>query len=286
MYYVIDCNGICHEVFHGLPFNMMTREIHTSIIYGFLKKIFLIAKMNQGGVKFLFCWDSRDSKRKEIYTPYKSKRNNLDKLTKEEIKRRNIAYNQFDKLRDKILPGLGFKNVYWQKGIEADDFMALICKRIKKSPIMIYTSDKDMYQLLSKRVAICKTLTSAKSNFMTVEKFKNDYGIEPEDWVFVKAIGGCTSDNVKGLTSIAEKTAIKYLKGDLKPTTKAYKMIMKNRGAIKLYRKLVELPFEDIKIKVRQDELTFDKFAKIFSYLGFKSFVETFDKWEQYFNLK
>jgi len=286
MFYCIDCNGICHEVFHGLSSNLMTREIHTSIIFGFLRKIFLIAKMNRGGTKFLFCWDSKNSKRKDIYPRYKSKRNNLDKLTKAELKRRDIAYKQFDMLRDKLLPRMGFKNIYWKDGIEADDFMAIICKKIKNEPIMLYTNDKDMYQLLSDRIAICKTLTSTKLKFMTIDNFRKEYGIEPYEWVFVKAIGGCTSDNVKRLTSIAEITAIKYLRGELKPTTKAYKMILRNRGAIALYRKLVELPFEDVKIKIVKERLKQKDFASTFSYLGFQSFEEKFEKWVEYFNLK
>ena len=52
------------------------------------------------------------------------------------------------------------------------------------------------------------------------------YRIKPFEWHKVKAIAGCSSDNVKGVAGVGEITAIKYLKGELKKESKAHQNII------------------------------------------------------------
>ena len=81
------------------------------LFVGFLKKILEYAeKFNTN--EFVFCWDSRHAYRKWVYPDYKRARR--EGKTTEELSEIEIMFKQFVQLRRKILPELGFKNIYYQ----------------------------------------------------------------------------------------------------------------------------------------------------------------------------
>jgi 5'-3' exonuclease len=261
-------------------------EKKVGIIFGFIKQIFKLAE--QFNCKdFIFCWDSRQSYRKLIYPEYKSNRHR--DLSDEDQVDLQDAYLQFDELREKVLPYMGFNNSFRQNGYEGDDICAFIVYRIPDDTIIV-SNDNDLFQLLRDDRFCPVKIWNFKS--LNTEQFfkKGWYGLNPSDWIKVKAIGGCTSDNVKGVPGVKAITASKYVAGVLSKTTQAYAAIeskeMKERAHFN--HSLVALPFagrKKINIELVEDEITFDKFKNTFGQYGFRSLLgeDQVRKWTNLF---
>ena len=74
----------------------------------------------------------------------------------------------------------------------------------------IVTSDADLYQCLS---PTCQIWNPRKRRTMTESRFRDEYGIPPRKWKYVKALAGCLSDGVPGLGGIGEPTALAVVSG-------------------------------------------------------------------------
>ncbi len=274
MLIIIDSNYVAYAQKFALSSGLTYRGGRTEIIFGFLKTVFNMSRKFETE-RFIFCWDSKDSLRKELYPEYKA--NRRQNLTEEEEESNRIAHVQFNKLKT-ILPQMGFANVFEEKGYESDDIIASLVTDSKER-IVVVSSDKDLYQLLN-WCALC----DVKGSVYTKDMFVREYRINPSGWRKVKSIAGCSTDNIKGASGVGEKTAIKYLKRELKETSKAYEKIKTYDSS--LTNRLVSLPFEgcpDFKARVTKDTLTPDKFRNVFKEYGFNSLLESLDKWEQLF---
>lgn len=275
-YVLIDCNGFCHKA-RFTTGELMYNGLHTGVIYGFLDQMLTIQSMTKSN-NFIFLWDSKESERKKYYAEYKAGRyKNLTPEQQEELK---YSFAQFTILRKRILPELGFNNNFIQDGFEADDLIAQVVEQLPSEDIVIASSDEDMYQLLSPNVKMLKS-----KGFYTVDNFVAEFGINPCEWVRVKAIAGCTSDNVKGVVGVGEKTACKYIKGELKNTHKTYMNIVSDEGVkIELYNKqLVKLPFCGTqRIVLTNNKFNIEKLKEFCTYYNFKSFEERMDEWSSF----
>jgi DNA polymerase-1 len=218
--------------------------------------------------RLIWCFDTPSTLRKEIFPAYKIKRA-TDLEDVEVVQARNDLHEQLNLLRDSYLPAMGYRNIFWRDGYEADDVIASVCKA-SKNKVVIVSSDSDLFQLLEQgRVLV----HPPKGLPITEESFIEKYGISPKQWVEVKAIAGCSSDGVIGVKGVGEKTAIKYLRRELKRTSKLYIKIEENwHELIDMNRILVCLPFLGIgKFDLQKDELTDIKRTRVYRALGIKS---------------
>lgn len=281
MYILIDSNNLAWIAHHSTG-ELSLEEKRVGVIYGFLRFLFQYAKLFESN-KFIFCFDSKASKRKKIYPQYKYKRSK--DLTKEQIRDKLFCYKQITELRLNILPQLGFKNIYIKSGYEADDLIACFAPCVKN---IIVSSDEDLYQLLYATEFIYKPKSKKKYDYV---KFIEQYSIEPDKWAQVKAIAGCSSDNVEGIQGVGEKKAIKYLNKEL-VKGKIYDRIIDGEDTINRNMRLVFLPFKELSPHIlkpiRYDRLTAKKFMNVFDSLRFNSFIkkDIFNKWVERFNLK
>jgi DNA polymerase I len=278
---IIDSNNLCHIAFHSVGMSHLSNdEQETGIIFGFLNILFYTLKtVKIDKPNLFFCWDSKRSLRKRIYPEYKNNRRKDDK-TEEEKELYQIAYDQFDELKEKVLPKMGFMNNYQVSGLEADDLIAIIArkKKLKGKYKVIVSTDQDLFQLLSNRTTIYNPRTKIGMNDYN---FTNIYGlIDPLSWIRVKAIAGCASDNIKGIEKVGEKTAIKYINEDLNKKSKAYKSIRKGKDIIELNKKLVSLPFKHVNLPQKIDKINMKEIKKIFDKYWLSSFLRKIDEWE------
>ena len=273
---IFDSNYVAYVNKFSLSQGLSYQGTHTEIIFGFLKQVLSLAEQFKD-YNVVFCWDSKESLRKKICPEYKT--NRKENLTEEQKEANQIAYAQFDILRKTILPELGFNNNFMENGYESDDLIAsLVLTRTDKP--MVISSDKDLYQLLDH----CNIYSITKREIYNKELFTREYSIRPSRWVTIKSIAGCNTDNIKGVEKVGEKTVIKYLKGEIKPTTKTYDSIV--NFDISINRKLIELPFigcPDINAKICSNNLTRKKFISVFEKFGLQSFINNIGKWEKIF---
>ena len=280
---IIDCNNICYAALHTMG-DLSFNEKKTGIIFGFLNQILSLANKFECS-NFIFCWDSRKSYRKFIYPEYKA--NRKKDLTPEEAKDLKIGFQQFTELRIDVLPRMGFSNVYMQTGYEADDFMAAYFYK-SKDELVVVSTDEDMYQILGPKVQLYNQRTK---KIKTWAWFTNEYDISPKTWVDVKAIAGCSSDNVKGIVGVGEKTAVKYLRNELKHESKKYRDIIDGKEIIERNKPVVNLPFTKGKLplvmKEKKDQFSKEKFIDVFVDYDFQSFLkkDKLDKWCEVFGI-
>src|SRR5690606_10268803 len=79
--------------------------------------------------------------------------------------------------------------------------------------VVIVSPDKDFQQLLDARISIFRPSRRGEDfEPITMESFRQKYGLEPLQFIDMLALMGDSSDNVPGVHGIGEKTALKLLK--------------------------------------------------------------------------
>jgi DNA polymerase-1 len=278
---IVDGNNVAWQVYHSLP-TLSHGYKRTEVAFGFLKKILRYAKkFNANGI--YFCWDSGTHRRRRILPTYKVR--DGDFQDREEVSK------QIEMLREDIIPSMGFRNSFVAKGYEADDLIAYLRWQylyppitMEMMPATIISSDQDLYQLLDYGIDLFTGKKLVKRE--DIHKLLGQW--HPCFYREVKALAGCTSDNVPGIPGVGEKTAIKYLNRKLKKGEVLNRINSEDGINIKeRNRRLVYLPFGMYPSKdhfgIRryaryvlpgEDRLTRRKLVKTFSRYDFRSFLK------------
>jgi len=275
---LIDSNYIAHQARFALK-NFQYEDIPTGVIFGFLNRVlFLGNKFKTNDI--VFYWDSKKSLRKRIYPEYKAKRHK--DLSDEDRRALNIAFEQFNILKNEILPMIGFVNNITQTGYESDDTIASTVIN-KLGDFVVITADEDLFQLLD----YCNIYNPQKDKLYTRETLVLEKFITPEKYWLVKAIAGCNSDNVKGIQGVGEKTVIKYLNNQLNPKSKAYQKIKNDEFILERNKELVKLPFEGTREpRIMSNSFNMEMFRDICNTYGLDSFLSDskLSSWDLFFN--
>lgn len=289
---VIDCSSLCYTSAHTLR-GLEADEVEVGVIFGFLRQILSIAQKFKSN-DFVFCWDSKSSKRTEVFPEYKVKRGKKKKDDPELAAIFAATYTQIHKLKYSILPNMGVLHSFEQEGYEADDLIADVVFGYPNC--IIVTGDEDMFQLLE----YADVWMPSKKKLVTSKTFLKEYGISSSKWADVKSLGGCRTDEVPGIPipddtggwskrGVGQGTAIKFLKGELPKHWKAYKAIDSPHGLDICMRndKLVRLPFKGTNHIILEDYNKWDAlgFWSICNELRFESFMRGNykTKWEMFF---
>lgn len=116
---------------------------------------------------------------------------------------------QFDRAL-RMVDALGFVR-FCVPGYEADDLMATLAKKIRKTRRagVLVTPDKDILQLVNER-----TLVMEPKNFGLVDaaQVEERYGVRPEQMVDYQALCGDSSDNIPGVRGVGPKSAAQLLR--------------------------------------------------------------------------
>lgn len=265
----------------GLSYN--NKKVH--VIFNYLMTIQSIA-LKYDCENFIFCFDSRNSYRELAYPDYKKNRTETQ-WTDEQKEDMSDMRRQRDDLRTKILPYMGFRNIFQQGGYEADDLFGYLVRKHPEEKFVIVARDEDLFQLLDKDRVI---LNDLKKEYTEKDFRENYFNLEPCRWAEVKAFAGCSSDNVKGIEKVGNITAAKYIQ-DILPKGKT-KDKLETPEAKKIFRRnlpLVMIPYpngkKSLEIEIKEDEIDLDQFQLIFQQYGFRHFLkdENWDKWVQAF---
>ena len=268
-YVLIDCSHVCYAAYYSLP-RLSADGKGTEVMYGFLQRVLSLAKDRRTN-KLIFCWDSPYSIRKDRYSWYKEKRGKQ----KDEAMMK-MMQEQMEILRNIILPSMGFKNQILIDGYEADDTMAYLVESRPNKQFYICANDGDLFQIMKNRNLSGIYRLKDKRVYKRCH-FKEDYlGLSPKKWHLVKAIAGCSTDEVPGVEGVGEMTAVKYLTGNLPSRYKAYQKIESPEGR-KIKKRnmwLVTLPLpglEEKGIKILRNDFDKKKFKRICDMYRFNS---------------
>ncbi|MFI3115489.1 MAG: DNA polymerase I [Clostridia bacterium] len=201
---IIDGNSIVNRAFYGVKALANRDGMFTNAIYGFLATYLrLISEENP--CKVVVCFDVRAKTfRHEMYADYKGTRKGMpDELAM-----------QMPILKE-ILDALGIDR-YEKEGFEADDLIGSIAKFCDENghKSVIVTGDKDALQLATDNTTVNLIVTSrgqTSTKKYDFTAFCDEYGFKPEILCDLKGLMGDTSDNIKGVAGVGEKTAMNLI---------------------------------------------------------------------------
>lgn len=201
---LVDGNNLLFRSYYATAYNgnfmKNSKGFPTNALFGFTNMINKIVA-EENPVYMIVAFDKGKTFRHKEYKDYKGGR--MD--TPDELKR------QFP-IAQKLLTYMGI-TYYEIDNYEADDIIgtfAEYCNKDSNYEGVIISSDKDLLQLISEDVEM-KLLKQKDYIRYNKKTFKEEYGIEPENVIDLKALMGDASDNIPGVKGIGEKTALKLL---------------------------------------------------------------------------
>lgn len=203
---IVDGNALLNVAYHGAKNLYNSDGNHIGGLYQFftiLRKILLDQEPN----KLFIFWDGKFSGklRYQIYPEYKS---NRDKNYEYEVAS-DDPIREIQKIRIKQYAEEIFIRQYEDDIVEADDCIAYYCNTMSPyEKITICTGDKDLCQLIDNNVRIYYL---SKKKFITKENYLSVFDHHHENATLVKVITGDSSDNIKGVKGVQEKTLLKLI---------------------------------------------------------------------------
>ena len=201
---IIDGNSILNRAYYGIRPLTAPDGTPTNAVYGFLN--ILLKHLDEESYDYLcVAFDVKEKTfRHKRYELYKAQRKPAPEdflvqlpLMKEVLAAMNCMCME--------LPGY-----------EADDIIGTVSKICDQSDVEcnILTGDKDDLQLISDNTTVKFVVTRMGRTTTTdyrPEQFREKYGIEPSEFIDVKALMGDASDNIPGVAGVGEKTAMSLI---------------------------------------------------------------------------
>ena len=241
---LIDGNYLCHAAFHALPTALAWDGENTGVIYGVLRQVTaLLSDLRAERVGWY--WDAPPYHRRKVFSGYKAaRRDAIARESPAERVARDALYRQADLLRTDIIPDMMGMVSVSDEGYEADDLIATWAARAQVNAgtsVVMVSADHDLYQCLMDGVVMMYKPTSR--SLYTAADFEKEYRLPPARWPWIKALAGCSSDNIPGLPGVGEATAAAWLRGEL-PAGKRRSVIEEGlRETLKRNLPLVRLPW-------------------------------------------
>ncbi len=196
---LIDGNSILNRAFYGIRPLTTSSGLNTNAVYGMMNIVMHhLTERKPDAVMVAFDRKAPTFRHKAVES-YKANRKGMPPELAEQL-----PYAK------KCMELLGL-NVIELDGYEADDIIGT-CAFMPDSDTEVYivTGDRDSFQLIRDNITVLLASTGETKIFDRAA-FNEKYGVQPEQFVDVKALMGDTSDNIPGVPGIGEKTALKLI---------------------------------------------------------------------------
>lgn len=202
---LIDGHNLLFRMFYGMPDNFYTADgVKYNALYGFVCAMEKVMRMVQPTHVFV-SFDSPDcGDRRELDEAYKANRPDYSEMAPEEC-----PFTQLPA----IYAALGRMNIPYAEihGCEADDVIASYAvKYAGEYDVMIMSTDRDYWQLVSEKVSILN-YHGYDSTLVTPQTVRQKYGVEPAQFADWKCLVGDKSDNIVGVPGVGPKNAAALL---------------------------------------------------------------------------
>ena len=198
---LVDGDNLFKIGFHGVK-ELYNGGDHLGGIYHFINILRkFLEEHNHDKVVVFWDGDSNSSIRKSIYPQYKAnRRQDMNEYKYESYLQQKARVKQY-------LEEIFVRQVEMINN-EADDLIAYYTKISKDEQIIIFSADKDLTQLISKRVTIYSP--TSKQYFKNGDMITiNKVDIPHTNVLLTKILTGDKSDNIDGIELLGEKTLVK-----------------------------------------------------------------------------
>jgi DNA polymerase-1 len=222
---VVDGDSFAHRAYHALP-----KSIRLNAVVGFTNMLVRLWEAEQPDA-VLVGWDtlSVPTYRHEAFEAYQSGRVFEESLLE-----------QLEILPD-LVRACGFAAAK-AAGYEADDFLAAAA-RTWPGDVLVATSDRDAFQLVSDRVTILQpTRGVSELNRIGPAEVRERYGVEPDQVPDLIALRGDPSDKLPGARGVGPKKAAEILRehGTLEAALAAGRFASEAKD-LRLYRRIAAM---------------------------------------------
>jgi DNA polymerase-1 len=221
----IDGDSLAHRAYHALP-----KAVRLNAIVGFSNFLLRLWDAEQPEA-VLVAWDTLEvpTYRHQALPQYQSGRVFEPSILKQ------LG------LLPAVVESYGFQ-VGKGAGYEADDFLAAAA-RAWPGPVLVATSDRDAFQLVSERVTILQPVKGVSELArIGVAEVRERYGVEPAQVPDFIALRGDSSDRIPGAPGVGPKKAADLLRqyGTLEQAL-AEGRFSASAGDLRLYRSIATM---------------------------------------------
>jgi DNA polymerase-1 len=181
---------------------------HVGGVVGFLKGLQLLIENNIPENIFVIWEGGGSTRRRAIFPEYKHRKRpvRLNRFYEEDlpatVENRNYQVN----LLVKLLRNSGVRQIY-VSDCEADDVIGYLAKYFfKNKKLIIVSSDKDYYQLISDRVSVW---SPGQKKFITSKIVKEKFNIPVHNFCLARCFCGDGSDGLPGIKGAGFPTMVK-----------------------------------------------------------------------------
>ncbi|MBD0316255.1 MAG: DNA polymerase I, partial [Nitrospiraceae bacterium] len=196
--YLIDGSAYIYRAFFALPPLNNSKGFQTNAVYGFTTMLLKVIREHRpDGLAVVF--DEKGStQRHEEYKAYKAQRPPMPDAMSAQV-----PYIH------RVVEALSIPAIRLA-GHEADDIIGTLAKKAEGAgyDIVVVTSDKDMFQLLTSHVRIYDPV---KDKWIGEAECQERFGVEPARVADIMGLMGDAIDNIPGVKGIGEKTAAKLV---------------------------------------------------------------------------
>ena len=199
---LVDGNNLIKIGFHGVK-DYFHNGQHIGAIWHFLNTLRRFIEENNYNKVVVF-WDSEtnSSQRRLIYPKYKLNRKESSNEYKQE------SYEGQKQRVKQYLEEMFVRQVEVENS-EADDLIAYYCQISEDEDKTIFSSDRDLTQLISEKVSIYSP--STKRYYKNGDTIKmSDFEVPHYNVKTIKILTGDSSDNIDGIFYLGEKTLFKF----------------------------------------------------------------------------
>ncbi len=198
---LIDGNSLLNRAYYAMAVFSTKDGLPTNGIFGFVKLILKIVEEEKPQYMAVAFDVHAPTFRHKMFKEYKGTRKPMpEDLVK-----------QVPVLKE-LLSAMKICTVE-KAGYEADDLIGTLSRKFDGVHTLIYTGDRDAYQLVNDRVSVYFTRRGVSDiDRMTAENFVAKESIRPDQIIEQKALMGDSSDNIPGVRGIGPKSALELLK--------------------------------------------------------------------------
>ncbi len=196
--YLIDGSAYIYRAFFALPPLSNSKGLQTNAVYGFTTMLLKVLRDHRPDYVAVVFDEPGPTHRHEAFKEYKAQRPPMPQGMSAQI-----PYIH------RVVEALSLP-VIRQAGYEADDLIGTLARNGEGQglDVVIVTSDKDMFQLLTPNTRIYDPV---KDKWFSEADSLVRFGVEPARVVEIMGLMGDTSDNIPGVKGIGEKTAVKLI---------------------------------------------------------------------------
>lgn len=196
--YLIDGSAYIYRAFFALPPLINSKGVPTNAVYGFTTMLMKILRERRPDCLAVVFDERGPTQRHEEFKEYKAQRPEMPQGMSAQIP---MIHRMVEAFAVPVVRVIGY---------EADDLIGTLARKAEAGglQVVIVTSDKDMFQLLTPVVRIYDPV---KDKWFGEAECRERFGVEPARVVEIMGLMGDAIDNIPGVKGIGEKTATKLI---------------------------------------------------------------------------